>query len=278
LTELKGASNVRSSARQSGELPERSSVNDWAVASILFVCMFGGALLGMLLRSILPKHNFSEESKDVVRLGTGLVATMAALVLGLLVASAKGTFDVQKNGIDQLSANLILLDSALAEYGPEAQESRVTLRHIVSDALKRIWPKEESEVSTFAPATMEGSRTLYPMIQDLTPANDKQRRLQSTALQIAVELARTRWLLVAQEKSEAIPTPFLVVLVFWLAALFVSFGLFASPNPMVVGTLIVCSLSVSGALFLILELAEPFAGIIQVSSAPLRSTLALLGQ
>jgi hypothetical protein len=253
-------------------------VNDWAIASILFVCMFGGALLGMFLRYILPEHNFSEESKDVVRLGTGLVATMAALVLGLLVASAKGTFDVQKSGMDQLSANLILLDTALAEYGPEAQGSRDSLRHVVSDALKRIWPKEESEVSTFAPATMEGSRTLYPLIQDLAPANDKQRRLQSTALQIAIELARTRWLLVAQEKSDTIPMPFLVVLVFWLAALFVSFGLFAPPNATVIATLMVCALSVSGAIFLILELAEPFEGLIQVSSAPLRNAFALLGK
>jgi hypothetical protein len=98
-------------------------VNDWVIASILFVCMFGGALLGMFLHFILPEHDFSEESKDVVRLGTGLVATRAALVLGPLVASAKGSFDVQKNGMDQLSANLILLDTALAEYGQEAQRS-----------------------------------------------------------------------------------------------------------------------------------------------------------
>jgi hypothetical protein len=240
--------------------------------------MFGGALLGMFLRYLLPEHNFSEESKDVVRLGTGLVATMAALVLGLLVASAKSTFDVQKNGMDQISANLILLDTALAEYGPEAQGSRDTLRRIVSDALKRVWPKEESEISTFAPATMADDRTLYPMIQDLTPVNDKQSRLQSTALEITVELGRTRWLLVAQEKCETIPTPFLVVLVFWLAALFVSFGLFAPPNATVVATLMVCALSVSGAIFLILELAEPFVGLIQISGAALRNTFALLGQ
>jgi hypothetical protein len=253
-------------------------VNDWAIASILFVCMFGSALLGMFLRHLLPEHNFSEESKDVVRLGTGLVATMAALVLGLLVASAKGTFDVQKNGMDQLSANLVLLDTAPAEYGPEAQGSRDTLRGMVSDALKRIWPEEKSEIPTFAPATMAGGRTLYPMMQDLTPVIDKQSRLQATALQITVELARTRWLLVAQEKSEAIPTPFLVVLVFWLAALFVSFGLFAPPNATVVATLMVCALSVSGAIFLILELADPFKGLIQISSTPLRNTFTLLGQ
>ena len=208
----------------------------------------------------------------------GLVATMAALVLGLLVASAKGSFDAQKSGMDQISANLILLDSTLAQYGPEAQGSRDTLRRIVSDGLKRIWPEEESEGSTFAPATMASGRTLYETIQELTPENDKQRRLQSVALQIAVDLARARWLLVAQEESSPIPMLFLVILVLWLVVLFVSFGLFAPPNSVVIAALIVCALSVSGAIFLILELAGPFDGLIQISSAPLRNAFTLLGQ
>jgi uncharacterized protein DUF4239 len=240
--------------------------------------MFGGALFGIFLRSILPEPILSEKSKDVVRLGTGLVATMAALVLGLLVASAKSSFDVQKNGMDQISANLILLDSSLAQYGPEAQGSRDALRRVVSDALKQIWPKEQSEVSRFAPSTIATSRTLYGTIQELTPANDKQRRLQAAALQIAIDLTRTRWLLVAQEESAPIPMLFLIILAFWLVIIFVSFGLFAPFNPMVVATLMVCALSVSGAIFLILELAGPFEGLIQISSAPLSNAFAYLGQ
>ena len=256
------------------------SVSAWAVSSILFVCVFGGALLGILLRFVLPKHNLSDESKDVVRLGMGLVATMAALVLGLLVASAKSSFDAQKSGLDQLSANLILLDSTLAQYGPEAQDSRNLLRRIVSDGLRLIWPQQESEGHTFAPSTttMASERTLFKTIQELTPENDKQRRLQSVALQIAVDLTRTRWLLVAQEESSPIPTLFLVILAQWLVILFISFGLFAPPNRIVIAALIACALSVSDAIFLILELAEPFDGLIQISSAPLRNAFELLGQ
>ena len=252
----------------------------WAISSILFVCVFGGALLGMFLRSVLPKHHLSDESKDVVRLGMGLVATMAALVLGLLVASAKSSYDAQKSGMDQISANLILLDSTLAQYGPEAQGSRDKLRRIVSDGLKRIWPEEELEGHTFAPSTttMASERTLFETIQELTPENDKQRRLQSVALQIAVDLTRARWLLVAQEESSPIPMLFLVILVLWLVVLFVSFGLFAPPNSVVIAALIVCALSVSGAIFLILELAGPLDGLIQISSAPLRNAFEHLGQ
>jgi hypothetical protein len=256
-------------------------VSAWAISSILFVCVFGGALLGMLLRSVLPKHHLNDESKDVVRLCMGLVATMAALVLGLLVASAKGSYDTEKGGVDQLSANLILLDSTLAQYEPKAQRSRDLLRRIVSDGLKRIWPEEEeSEGHTFAPSTttMASERTLFETIQELTPENDKQRRLQSVALQIAVDLTRARWLLVAQEESSPIPMLFLVILVLWLVVLFVSFGLFAPPNSVVIAALIVCALSVSGAIFLILELAGPFDGLIQISSAPLRNAFEHLGQ
>ena len=231
----------------------------WAVSSILFVCVFGGALLGILLRFVLPKHNLSDESKDVVRLGMGLVATMAALVLGLLVASAKSSFDAQKSGLDQLSANLILLDSTLAQYGPEAQELP---QSTPSHSLR--WPQAhlaatESEGHTFAPSTttMASERTLFKTIQELTPENDKQRKLQSVALQIAVDLTRTRWLLVAQEESSPIPTLFLVILAQWLVILFISFGLFAPPNRIVIAALIACALSVSDAIFLISNWPDP---------------------
>ena len=179
----------------------------------------------------------------------GLVATMAALVLGLLVASAKSSFDAQKSGMDQISANLILLDTTLVQYGPEAQDSRDLLRRIVSDGLKRILAGggvRRPHVCSFHNGKWQG--TLYETIQELTPEDDKQRDFQSSvlALQIAVDLTRARWLLVAQEESSPIPMLFLVILVLWLVVLFVSFGLFAPPNSVVIAALIVCALSVSG--------------------------------
>jgi Protein of unknown function (DUF4239) len=254
-------------------------VSALAIAAIVFVFVFGGALLGMFLRTVLPKTHFVDESKDVVKLGMGLVATMAALVLGLLVASAKGSYDIQRNGLDEISANLILLDSALAQYGPEAQDARALLRHTVGVTLARIWPEDSSEASTLeAPETTSGGRALYDRLEGLAPHNDVQRGLQSQALRIAADLAQARWLLVAQRESGTIPTPFLVVLVFWLVVLFASFGLLGPPNATVIATLLVSALSVSGAIFLILELAQPFSGLMQLSSVPLRNAFAHLGQ
>jgi hypothetical protein len=258
-----------------------------AVGAIVFACTFGGALLGMVLRRVLPEHHMSSESKDVVKLGTGLIGTLAALVLGLLIASAKSSFDAQRTGFQQLSANLVLLDRALARYGPETKQTREALRGLVASTIERLWPKEgaasdQSESSPRASAlggsaiTTSGTAIL-DRIRDLSPKTEGQRLLQSQAMSISGDLGRTRWLLVEQQES-ALPTPFLVVVVFWLSFLFLSFGLFSPPNPTVIVTLLVCALSVAGAMFLIVDLDDPFGGLIQISSNSLRNALSQMNQ
>ncbi len=221
------------------------------ISWIVFACGFGGAVLGLVLRRLLPERHLSQESRDVVKLGVGLIATMAALVLGLLIASAKGSFDAQRNELGQMSSNIILLDRMLAHYGPETQETRKLLRQSVVQAIERIWPEDRSR-----PAQVHGtveSEALFEKIQALSPKNDAQRSLQGLALKSGTDIAQTRWLLFTQRDS-SIPTPFLVVLVFWLTMIFVSFGLFAQPNATVITTLLVCALAVSSAIFLVLEL------------------------
>jgi hypothetical protein len=254
-------------------------VSALAVATIVLACVFGGALLGMVLRAVLPGPHLGDESKDVVRLGTGLVATMAALVLGLLVASAKGSYDTQRDGLDEIAANVTLLDTVLAQYGPQAGEARATLRRLVAGGITRLWPADASQEPTLAAAeTTAGGKLLRAEVLALAPANDMQRALQSQALQIATELARTRLLLVAQHEGSDISGVFLVILTFWLVVLFASFGLYAPRNATVISALLISALSVSGAIFLILELDQPFEGLIQISSAPLRSAFAHLGE
>jgi hypothetical protein len=250
-------------------------VSAMAVGGIVFACVFGGALLGMFLRAVLPAQHLSTDSQDLVKLGMGLIATMAALVLGLLIASAKSSYDAQRSEFTQMSANLILLDRVMAHYGPETQAARDLLRRSVALGLAQMWPEHSSRPVQLEP--MAESEGLYDKILELAPQHDAQRSLQAKAFEISTDLAQTRWLLVEQRGS-SIPMPFLVVLVFWLAILFVSFGLFAPPNATVFATLFVCALSVSGAIFLILELDQPFAGLIQISSDPLRNALAHLGQ
>lgn len=247
------------------------------VGWIVFGCVFGSALLGMALRRVLPEHHLATESKDVVKVGVALIATMAALVLSLLLSSAKSSFDTRNQEFAQMAANVVLLDRLLAHYGAAAKPARQSLRGAVEAMLGEIWPDENFHPTNLAPAST-APEALYEMVQSLAPQSDLQRSLQAQALATATNLAQARWLLFAQATESAIPLPFLVVLVFWLCVIFASFGLFAPGNPTVISTLGVCALSVAGAIFLILELAMPFAGVIRVSSAPLHGALAHLGQ
>jgi hypothetical protein len=246
-----------------------------AMAFVVFACVFGGALIGLRLRDILPEDHLSQDTKDVVKLGMGVVATMAALVLGLLIASAKESYDGQSRAVTQMSANFILIDRLLAHYGPETKEARKQLRETVALVLERIWPHNARKAVQLEPtASAEG---FFDEIANLEPKTDAQRTLRDRALQLSSDIGQTHWLLVEQA-ALSIPAPFVAVLILWLAALFLSFGLFAPRNSTVIATMFLCALSVSTAIFLILELELPIGGLIQISSAPLHNALANLSQ
>jgi hypothetical protein len=251
-------------------------MNAIAIRLIVFGCIFGGALLGMFLRTVLPERHLSDDSKDTVRLGIGLVGTMAALVLGLLIASAKEFHDTQNSELTEMSAKVILLDRILAHYGAETKEIRDLLHSSVARMLDMVWPKDRSRPPQMEP-TAGGSEIIYDKIQELSPKNDTQRSLQAQASSIAIDLGRARWLMVEQASS-SISVPVLLLVVSWLTVIFISFGLFAPYNITTIATLFFCALSVSGAIFLIVELYTPFRGLLQISSAPVRSALEHLGR
>ena len=248
-----------------------------ALSCITFVCISGGVIIGIFLRRVLPEHHLSTDAKDVVRLGTGLIGTIAALVLGLLIASAKNSYDTQSTQINQMTANIVLLDGLLAQYGPEAVAERNLLRRAIVISVGRIWRESNSNLAKTTPfeASAEGE-AFFAKLQQLSPQNDSQRSLQARAIQVSTDIAQTRLLLFAQSNN-SIPMPFLVVLIFWLTIIFASFSLFAQPNAIVIGSLFIFALSAAGAIYLVLELGQPFAGLMQISSAPLRNALTPLG-
>lgn len=248
-----------------------------ALSFIVFACVFGGTICGFLLNRALPSNHLSADSKDVIRISMGLVVTMAALVLGLLVSSAKSFYDAQSNELTQMSAKVILLDRLLAHYGPETKEARDLLRRTVADSIDRIWPQERTQPSKLGAPSATGPDALIREIQSLSPKDDLQRSIQTQALSIVAGLAQTRWLMYEQG-ANSVSKPMLVILVFWLTAIFVSFGLFAPRNATVIIALFVAALSVSGAILLIVDMYTPFGGLIEISSGPIRATLAQLGQ
>jgi hypothetical protein len=232
-------------------------------------------MAGMWLRATIPPRHLDADTKDLVKLGVGLIGTMTALLLGLLVASAKSSYDARSNELTQMAANTILLDRTLAHYGPETAEVRGTLKTAVARMIDQIWPADGRGQGGLS--SQAGGEVIFDEIEELVPRTDAQRAIQSQAQSIALNLGQTRWLLFEQGGT-SISTPFLVVVVFWLSTLFVSFGLFAPRNTTAIVTLGVSGISVAGAIFLILELDRPFSGMIQISNLPLRNTLAVLGK
>jgi hypothetical protein len=243
-----------------------------ALSGFIFALVLSGILIGHAL----PGQRLNKESQDAVRLSVGFIATMAALVLSLLIASAKSTFDTQSGQVKRITSDLILLDNLLAQYGPEATPIRSLMRNVVPAFADRIW----REKTTNAGEPFEASanaEALLMKLQTLSPQNDLQRSLQAQAIQASNDLTQTRLLLFA-ETDTGIPVPFLIVLVFWLIIIFASFSLFATLNATVFIILSVLALSASGAIFLILELGEPFTGLLIIPSEPLRDALGPLSQ
>src|SRR5438034_4603089 len=179
-----------------------------AISSIVFVCAFGSALLGLFLRTALPKHHLSEDSTGVVKLGTGLIATLSALVLGLLIASAKTSFDKIKDDVAQTAVKVIQLDRALAQYGPETKDARDLLHGTIASVIELVFSGEGSPLAKLdAPERLARMEQFQTRLLNLVPRNDAQRSLQSRAVELSHELAQMRWLLIAQGEG-SIPTPF----------------------------------------------------------------------
>jgi Protein of unknown function (DUF4239) len=245
------------------------------VALVTFALVFGGALLGMYFRNVLSEEHLGEDVRDAIKLSTGLIGTMAALVLGLLIASAKSSYDTKSTEIKQITANVILLDVELEQYGPDAQNLRIALRKAIPPLIDQIW--NEGDRVRFSPfmATVEAAE-LFKKLRQLQPNNDLQRAIQAQLLSAIANLSQARLSLFTQS-NDAIPAPFLVILILWLAVIFTSFGLFVRPNRIAIVTFFIGGLSVASAILLILEMGQPFTGLMQISSEAPRHALAPLG-
>jgi len=249
-------------------------VSPFAIASVVFGCSFGAALVGMGLHIKLPDHHLDAGSKDVVKLVMSLIASMAALVLSLLIASANTSRDRQVTQLRALSADIILLDRTLELYGPDAKAARDGLRDVVRQTHDRIWTPESVQLENVESAeTRTSAKTNIERLQSLSPKTDVERMLQSRAIQESESISQSR-LLMFEDLGGSISWPFLTVLVFWICVLFLGFGLFARFNATVTMALLVGALSVAGAIFLNLELSDPYRGLMRISDEPLRNAMA----
>lgn len=277
-------------------------MNAFVIAIIVFLVTLGGAALGAFLRMRLPKHHVSEESRYIVKVSTGLVATLVALLLGLLVSSANDAFQAFSGGLEKLATRLITFDRQMANYGPETQAARRLLRRHTLETVAQSWPEDRDRLAKVAspaelaalsgvPAadvfqtaslqTLLATNGILAEIEaqllDLAPQNVTQGWRQSEALSHLGRISEEQWLLV-EKALDSMPRPLVVLLVAWLAILFATFGLFAPRNTTVATVLVLCAMSAAAAVFLILEMNSVTSGLMKVSSEPLIKALQVLGR
>jgi Protein of unknown function (DUF4239) len=253
-------------------------VGSLTIASLIFVGSFVAALFGMVLHVKLPDRHLDSDSRDVVKLVMGLIATMSALVLSLLIASASSSYDRQSNELKALSVNIVLLDRTLESYGPGAKVARDRLRDVVRQTHDRVWSADGVRPEVLNSAeTRNSAKANVEQLQRLSPTTDMERMMQSRAIQQSDGISQAR-LLMFEQLGSSIPWPFLTVLVFWICTLFLGFGLFSSPNPTITVALLVGALSVACAIFLILELNDPYRGLMRISDEPLRDAMVQIDQ
>jgi len=246
-------------------------MNTTLTALIVFGCLIAAVFLGRAVRHFLPEDHLAADSRDAIKLAMGLVATMSALVLGLLVSSAKGSYDTERNEVIQMAAKIAFLDRVLTVYGPEAAEARTRFHEAAEEGVMAMWPREANAPAHLAPNPKAGN-AVYAAVQDLSPHDDTQRKLKDQATTIATDLGQLRSLLAAQSVP-SISVPMLIILVSWLVVIFLGFSVLAPNNPTVIFALMVSALAVSGAIFLILELDQPFSGVLRISSEPMVNAL-----
>jgi hypothetical protein len=236
---------------------------------VVFLILLAGALAGWTMRQRLPEHHLTDDTKSLVSVSMAVVATVSALVLGLLISNANTSFRALGGDVTTLSAQILRLDNILRRYGPDTYPARETLRQYAEQKTVDLFPDQGADVRLDDPSTYALLQQLEDSMLELKPSNPRDQWWLDQAMALAGKIGDTRWLLV-QQLGQGTPKAVLALLVFWLTLLFASFGLFAPRNFISGATLMLCALAVAGAVGMILELEKGFGGLVHISPQPMR--------
>ena len=246
------------------------------MAVIIAVSSFALILIsiagGLFLRYKLPDSHLSGDSKDVIRLATALIGTMAAVVVALLFASTRSSYEATNTHVARLTAGVVELDQLLEEYGgPESLVLRRALRSDVTSMVSAIW-RDDAPVTGELMRPLTHEETVLYKLRQLEPKTPVQTAIKTRALAVSNDVEQTRLNLLAQP-PDTLSRPFITVLVLWLCFIFASFSMSSKANPTLVAVLLVCGFTAATAIYLILELGQPFDGLLQLSNRALSHAL-----
>jgi hypothetical protein len=241
------------------------------IGLISFAAIFGGVIMGLFVRRRLPGQHLSTETQSAVTVSVAVIGTLSALVLGLMITAANHSFSARSDEVRELSLQLIRMERNLRRYGPEADDARAKLRTWAEAKTHELFPIE-GQARPSSETTIVMLETVQDAVLALTPGDEKQKYLRTLCVNLSSTLIQARWSLETRE-GHSTPVPFLILLIFWLAIVFASFGLFAPANPTTIVVLFLCSLAVSGGIVLIEELDNPQSGLIQISADSMRKAL-----
>jgi hypothetical protein len=251
------------------------TMHSWIIGVLTLALTMAGAFMGWRLKKLLPHHHLTEETKKLVSASTAVVATVSALVLGLLISNANASFSRLGGEVTTLSAQILRLDRILLRYGPESQPARHVLREYAEQKAADMFPDDGSHVRLGNPSTYELLQRLEDSLLALKPATPRDQWWLGQAMTLAGKIGESRWL-IAQQVGQGTPKAVVALLVFWLTLLFASFGLFAPHNLTSAVILTLCALAVAGAVAMFLELEQGFGRVIHISPNAMRQALQLL--
>lgn len=254
-------------------------------AALVFVLLLAATGIGVGVRPLLPEEHKAHETVQLIQLVIGMLVTFAALVLGLMTASAKSGFDTAANDLRTFAAELIEFDTTLRELGHDTDDSRRLLRQYTAAAIASTWPGEPAPGGDYprvgtqdSAGTLENEQlgdmltSVGQQLRQLRTRDSLQQRTLEDALTQYRRVVDARWRII-EEAHSSISQPFFTTLTFWLCVIFLSFGLIAPRNALALVTITLGAVSIASSIYVIVDLDTPFSGPIMISSAPLRGAL-----
>jgi len=246
------------------------------IALVVGASTFGLGVVGHYLQRFLPARHMSSGSREIIGAVIGLVSLLLALVLGTLVGSAYATYATQRTNIETLCARALDLDLAFREFGAEAKPLRDALMSSMQDAYEAIWVRGGSYGQQFDPSLyMKRFENWNEMVAALSVQTPAQTRLVGAIAADSASFQQTR-ILTSLELAGSISWPLITVVASWGMLLFFGYGVLFGVNGTSAAALALGSFAIASAIFLILQLSQPYSGVFRVPSGSMERTLAAL--